>query len=399
MERRVKYQQAKEIVFGSIDSLSTETVFLEEALGRVLAEDVIARQDIPVLDTSAMDGYAVNSGSITRVPCRLRIVGEVFAGMRPGAAISAGEACYVATGAFLPENADAVIRLEDAEVEDGFLVVREKPDRGQFVDVAGSEVKKGEKVISKGERINYRMLGLLARLGVYKLRVFRKPRVGIVVTGDEICEVFEPSEFRNRNANLYILRGLLEKERVDYGYLAKVGDDVDDLVDVLGSAFENYDVVVTTGGVSVGRKDLVKEALARVGARIEFTGTNVKPGRPLTFALYESKLFFGLPGYPSALLVNALEFLMPALRKLAGERNFENRYLEAVAAEDFKSRRGKVYFIRVNLRCENGVLKAYSAGSQLTSNYLTSALCDALLIVPEEKERVKKGEVSKVLIL
>ena len=399
MEKVVKREEAKKTIIDSVIPLSTEILTLETALGRVIAEDIVANEDIPTFPTSAMDGYAVKSEYVVSTPLKLEIKGEIFAGKKTEKILSKNEAFYVATGAFLPEGADAVIKVEDALIEDGFLIVKEKPKKWQFVNPEGSEVKRGEKVISKGKKIDYRILGLLARLGMYQLRVFRKPRVGVIVTGDEIYEPFEKADFGIKNANLYILKGLLEREGAEVHYVGKVKDEPAKIREAISTAFEDYDVVITTGGVSVGKADFVKKALLATGADIKFTGTNIKPGRPLTFAVFEDRLFFGLPGYPSAMLVNAIEFLIPAIRKLQGIKDFENKYIEAIAAEDFKSRKGKVYFIRVNLRYERGTIYAYSAGSQLTSNYLTSALCDALLIIPEEKEIMQKGEVANILVL
>ncbi len=396
MGKSLVYQEAKKLITEVTPTLSYEIVNLNEALNRVLAEDIFSPIDIPEVATSAMDGYAIRSEDLRKVPQKLKIVGEILAGEKPNFSLNQGESCYVATGAALPKNADTIIKIEDAKVEENQLVIEKKPEKGQFVNLKGSELLKGKLVVSKGEKIDFRILGLLARIGVYQIKVFLKPKVAIIVTGKEIKEPFEESGIKN--TNIYILKGLL-KEYADVSYMGIVDDDISSIQDVVKEAAEHHHVVITTGGVSVGKADYVKKALLSLKAEIKFEFTNIKPGRPLTFATLSNTLFFGLPGYPSAMLVNALEFLMPAIKKLQGFKKIDNNYIEVIAAEEFKSRKGKVYFIRANFEFREGKIFAYSAGSQLTSNYLTSAVCQGFVIIPEEKEKLLEGEIAKAFIL
>ncbi len=393
MEKMKKYEAAKRIILENVKPLGEEVVTLEDANNRVISEDIYAPFDIPLRNVSAMDGYALRHSDIDNLPCRLEISGEIF----PKGEIFKLEkkkAAYVATGAFLPEGADTVIKVEDALIDNGFLVVKDVPDFGQFVNRKASEVKMGEKLISEGERLNYRLLGLLARFGIYQVRVYSKPKIAIISTGNEIVEPFERDE-GEKNANLYILKSLLKEEGADVHYLGIVGDDLKAITRIIENCAGEYHIIVTTGGVSAGKKDYIKRALSELRSTVFFTSTNVKPGRPLTFALVKGSLLFGLPGYPSAMLVNAIEFLLPAVRRFQGMKQPDNNYLEVIAAEDFRSRRGKVYFIRVKFKNKDGSIYAYNAGRQLTSNYITTALCDGFIIIPEDKDVLREGERAK----
>ncbi len=396
MEKVVAYEKAKKLIAESTPTLSHEVVTLEKALNRVTAEEVHSPTDIPETATSAMDGYALRVQDIQKVPARLKIVAEVLAGEKKRISLSPGESCYVATGAALPDNADTVIKVEDAKVEGDWLVVDRKPEKGQFVNPQGSELQKGKVVVPKGEKIDFRIAGLLARVGAYQVKVFLKPKIAVIATGKEIKEPFEEGGIKNTNA--YILKGLL-KEYADISYMGIIDDSLPSIKEAIKEASKHHHIVITTGGVSVGKADFVKKALSELGWQIRFEFTNIKPGRPLTFATLSDTLFFGLPGYPSAMLVNALEFLMPAVRKLQGFSRVDNSYIEVIAAENFKSRKGKVYFVRANFEFRDGKVFAYSAGSQLTSNYFTSAVCQGFVIIPEEKESLAKGEVAKALML
>ncbi len=388
-------KEAKQIIAELAHPIGTEIVTLERAYDRIIAQDIVAPSDIPAGSTSAMDGYAFRTEDIGDLPCRLRIAGEVLAKDAPPE-LAPKETFYVATGAQIPRGADTVIKIEDAKIEEQYLIVYKLPEKGQFINPKGSEIKKGDRVIKEGTRLNHRLVGLLAHLGIYKIKVYKRPSVGIIVTGDEIAEPFEKGT--TKNTNLYILMGLLRREGAEVHYADRVKDAPNNIKNSIAEAVKHYNIVVTTGGVSVGKSDYVRNALKDLQADIHITETTVKPGRPLVFATLENTLLFGLPGYPSAMLVNALEFLLPALRKMQGKANWDNTYHRAVAAEDFKSRKGKAYYIRVNLENIDGTLYAKSAGSQLTSNYFTSAICNAFLIIPEEKERIIKGETANILI-
>ena len=396
---KVKREEAKRIILEACYEKPFEVVTLERAYGRVLAEDVYSPVNVPDEDKSAIDGYAFNAESIGELPARLKIVGETAAGDTDRKRVNPGEAVFVMTGGVIPEGANAAVRVEDVTVEGDYVVIDFPVEPGTLVNFKGSEIKRGEKLLEKGELLDYRKVGLLANVGIYRLKVYQRPKVSVITTGNEVLEPYEP--YRPgivRNSNYYILKGLLEKEGAEVVYMGVVGDNVTEMKELFKKALATSDVVVTTGGVSKWKYDFVREVVESLGFDVKFSQTNIRPGRPLVFAVKEEKLFFGLPGYPSAMLVNALEFLIPAIRKLSGRKEPENRYFSAISSEPLKSKKGRVDFIRVNLYVEEGVLKVKSAGSQQTSNLQTMVTCSALAVVEEDRGTVLPGEVVCVLI-
>ena len=397
---KVKREEAKRIIIENCQEKFFEVVTLEKTYGRVLAEDVHSPIDIPDEDKSAIDGYAFNSESVTELPAKLKIVGETAAGDIDRKKVDIGEAVFVMTGGIIPQGADAAVRIEDVKVEDGYVIIDFPVKRGTLVNFQGSELKKGELILEKGVRLDYRKVGLLANLGIYRVKVFQKPVVGIVTTGNEVLEPYE--KYRKgcvRNSNYYILKGLLERECAEVTYFGIVEDNKELMLKTFEEALSSVDILITTGGVSKGKYDFVKDVVKELGFDVKFTMTNIRPGRPLVFGIKENKLFFGLPGYPSAMVVNALEFLIPAIRKMGGVKQFENTYLTAIASEPLKSKKGRVDFIRVDVYAEDGVLKVSSAGSQQTSSFSSMALCGALAIVDENRGGISEGEVVQILML
>lgn len=392
---KVKREEALDIILNNVYSCGWEYVKLDNAYGRVLAEDVVSPVNVPDVNKSAVDGYGFKVSSLKELPAKLKIVGEVQAGDIGKFEVKEGEAVFVMTGGAVPDGVDAVVRVEDVSVEGNEVVVDFPVKKGELVNFVGSEIKKGEVVLTSGEWLDYRKVGLLAGVGVYKVKVFRKPVVGIATTGNEVLEAYEPHRTGCvRNVNYYVLQGLLSKAGAVPINLGNLEDDLDLTVKKLKEAFDHVDVLVTTGGVSKGKYDFVKKAVELLGFDVKFTSTNIRPGRPLVFAVKGKKVFFGLPGYPSATLVNAVEFLLPAVRKMAGERQCENVYYEFEAGEGIRGKKGRVDFVRVNVKGN----KVYNAGSQQTANFYTIATCDGLAVIGEDRGTVETGEKVNVLL-
>jgi len=395
---KVKREEAIRTILDTCRVLPSEVVTVEDAEGRVISEDVLSGIDVPDEDKSAIDGFAFSHLSVKSLPARLKVIGETPAGSE-SLSVREGEAVFVMTGGVIPDGADAAVRVEDVRVEGDEVVIDFPVERGNLVNFRGSEIRKGDLIVRAGTLLNGRLTALLAYIGIYRVKVHLKPRVGIFVTGDEILEPYEP--YRKgavRNSNLYLLKGLL-KAYADVHYLGRLKDDPELMKGRISRFVEDFDILVTTGGVSKGRYDFVRSVVEDIGFNVRITSTNIRPGRPLVFASLEEKLFFGLPGYPSAMLVNALEFLLPPVRKIAGFREFANRYMDVVAGENLRSRRGRVDFVRVRLSNEGGTLVAYSAGSQQTSNFITSVYCDGFAVIPEELDGAGKGDVVKFIPL
>ena len=393
---KVSREKAKELIAGCVATLGWETVSLERACGRVVAEDIVSPVDVPDKDLSAVDGYAFTAGKHLKVPFKLNIVGEVPAGSEATKTLREGEATLVMTGAPLPPGANAVVRLEDVKVHGNQVVVDFPVERGNLVNFKGCDIQKGEVILKKGERLDWRKIGLLAHAGVFQVKVFRKPRVALIPTGNEIGEPFETQK-GTKNSGFWSIRHLLESEGAECFYMGVVPDDAEKVKEAVENATELADIVVTLGGVSRGKYDIVKKIIPLTAFTVKFTETNIRPGKPLLFATYGKKLFFGLPGYPSASVVNALEFLVPAVRKMAGRTNWKNTYITAFAGEPLKSRRGRVDFVRVLLFEEDGRLKVKGAGSQRTGVFKTTATCDGFAVLGEDRETALPGEKVEFL--
>lgn len=398
---KVKWEEAKKIISENTEPVKeSELVVLEEAEGRVLSENVVSPIDVPDVNKSAIDGFAFRSSSLKELPAELKVVGETAAGDTERKQVKEGEAVFVMTGGEIPEGADAAVRVEDVKVEGDKVIVDFPVKPGNLVNFKGSEIRKGEVLLKRGELLNFLRISLLAYVGVYAVKVFRKPKVGILTTGNEILEPWE--SFKRGyayNSNYYFLKSLVERAGGKAVRLGRAEDEPEALLKAIEDGLNHVDILITTGGVSKGKYDFVKEVIHRAGVEVFFKQTNIRPGRPLVFGKRENKLFFGLPGYPAAAAVNALEFLIPAVRKMAGIESYENRYVEAVAEERLKSRPHRVDFIRVKVREENGCLKVRSAGNQQTSVFRSFVESDGLAVVPEGKGPVEAGERVKVLLL
>ncbi len=398
---KVSREEAKRLIFETVSNIeATETVTLEAAEGRVLAEEVASPIDVPDVNKSAIDGFAFNSASIKHLPAKLKVVGESPAGSSERKSVREGEAVFVMTGAEIPEGADSAVRIEDVEFNGDHVVIPFPVERGNLVNFKGEEFKKGEKVLEKGEFLDSLKVSLLAYLGIYSIKVFQKPKVGILATGNEVLEPWESfKRGKVYNSSYYFIKGFIEKNAGEVVYLGIVEDEKELLRREISKALEKVDVLITTGGVSKGKYDFVKEVVSSVGIDAKFTQTNVRPGRPLVFGNKGEKLFFGLPGYPSAALVNLAEFVLPAIRKLAGFKDWQNNYVKAVAFEDLKSKPHRNDFVRIKLTFENGKLGVRPAGSQQTSVFRSCVFSDGFAVIPEGRGTVQRGELVEVLTL
>ena len=392
---KVTRNEAKEI----IDSLTTqkyyETITIDEAEERVLFEDITAKFNIPESNKSAVDGYAINVDNIT-FPAKLKVIDEAPAGeaqkeLKNGA-------IFIMTGGVVPKGANAVVRIEDVERDGEYIIIKNPVKKGDLINFEGEEVKEGEVVLKKGEVLDFKKVALLANLGHFQIKVFRKIKIGIVVTGTEVKEPFEALDKAGvKNSNLYILKGLL-KPYCDITYYGKLPDNLEKMVEVFKNAIEENDILLSSGGASKGKYDFTKEIAKQIGIDIKFTTTNIRPGRPLIFGNKDTKLFFGLPGYPAALLVNAIEFLMPSIKKMAGISEYQNRYFKAVLTKKAKAKTNRVDFIRGTVECNEKVTFT-PACTQQTSNYLSIALSNALAVIDENEGTKEAGEIVDVILI
>ncbi len=376
----------------------TETVPLREALDRVLAADVASPLDVPPAANSAMDGYALRGADLPAGgEAVLEVVGTVFAGHPFAGEVGPGQAVRIMTGAPLPRGADTVVMQEHARREGDRVAIGAGHRPGQNVRHAGEDIARGSTVLAAGRRLVPADLGVLASLGVAEVAVRRRPRVAFFSTGDELCPVGEPlAEGQIYDSNRYTLHGLLARLGVEVQDLGLIPDDRAAIEDAFARAAAGADAVITSGGVSVGEADFVKETLEKLG-QVNFWKIAMKPGKPLAVGRLGEALFFGLPGNPVSVMATFYQFAQPALRALAGESRTEPLALRVPAAERLRKRPGRTDFQRGVLeRDAAGRLVVRSTGAQ-GSHVLTSmSRANCFIVLPADWGDVEPGTEVEV---
>ncbi|WP_355659972.1 molybdopterin molybdotransferase MoeA [Halomonas salifodinae] len=402
-ERMLSVAEAQRHLAGLVgEPLAIEACPLAELSGRVLAEAVHSPIDVPQNTNAAMDGIAL---AWPQPVAALALVGRVLAGGRFDRPLAAGEAVTITTGAPLPKGADTVIMQEQLAFPGAGQVQVSRPEtvrRGQHVRRAGEDVARGSLALAAGTRLGAAQLGLLASLGLTGARVHRRPRVAIFSSGDEVTAPGAPlSAAGIYDANRYSLRGLLQAlgcRVIDLGILP---DDRETIIGALRQAAQDADMVITSGGVSVGQADWIKAALAEVG-ELGFWRIAMRPGRPLACGwLGEGRTpFFGLPGNPVAVMVTFLQFVQPVLRRLMGQPEWQPRRLTALAAEPLASRVGRVDYLRGTYHSDReGRLWVRPTGRQGSGILTSMVLADCLIEVDADRQGVAEGEPVTLQLL
>ncbi len=401
-KRLTPVEQALSTYLEYLHPTSSEEVDLGEARGRVLAEDVISPIDVPPFHRAAFDGYAVRSsdtfGASASNPVVLKVVGRLRPGDESEIEVNEGEAVEIATGAYLPEGADAVVPLEFSRRSgDHVEVIRQVPP-GANVDRKGSDVMRGQTVLTEGTVIGPFEMLLLASLNVTRVRVFRKPVVSIISTGSELVELgSELGRGKIVNSNRYALESLISDLAVPR-YLGIARDDEGELGEMVKRGLDG-DLIVTIAGTSVGERDLVPTIVRSLGGEILFHGLSIMPGKPTLLALIDETPLIGLPGSPVAAMVAAIEVLLPVLARLSGVNGvLQWPRVRARLDRRIASRPGVRHYVRVKLRRENGLLMATPvrvSGSGIISS-LTQA--DGFVIVPEDVEGYEAGAEVDVMV-
>ncbi|MDK9763942.1 bifunctional molybdopterin-guanine dinucleotide biosynthesis adaptor protein MobB/molybdopterin molybdotransferase MoeA [Vibrio sp. D420a] len=386
-----------------LDSITTEqlseNVAVESAYGRVLAEDVVSPINVPQNTNSAMDGYAIRGDDLDQE--QYHVVAEVFAGHSYDQEIQKGQAVKIMTGAPTPIAGDTVVMREQAVQEGDFVRFPDaKIDVGQNVRMAGEDLSVGQAVFTQGTRIEAPEMGMMASLGFATCPVLRKVKVGIFSTGDEVQAPGTPQQANSiYDSNRFTIIGMLQKlgcEIVDYGIIE---DDQQKMTEVLHSAALETDMVLTSGGVSVGDADYIKLALDELG-EINFWRINMRPGRPLAYGKIEQTPFFGLPGNPVAVMVSFINFVEPAIRKLQGQTNWTPVKANAIAIEQLRSRQGRTEFSRgVFSMNEHGQLEVRTTGKQGSGILRSMSEANCLIEISPSVDTVKVGETVTVIPL
>lgn len=378
-----------------------EEVPLAAALGRVLADEVLANRDVPPSDVSAMDGFAVRSADLAAGGVLLTVVEDIRAGDRPQRRLAAGECARIMTGAPLPEGADSVVRVEDTHSpDDGRVEIRVAAVAGLDVRRRGEAMRRGDAVLARGTEITPGVVGVLATVKQARVSVYRRPSVAILSTGDELEALdapFDPA--RIPESNSYALMAQVQSLGIEPVRLGIARDDPDELAALLRRGLA-YDVLLVSGGSSVGVHDHVRPTLVALGVRLHFWCVEMKPGHPVLFGTAGEHLVFGLPGNPVSSMVCFEQFVAPALHAWSGGRQCFRRSVMATLSHAVKHRPGRVEFVRVRLQTDAaGGLLATSTGSQSSGDLASMARADGLLIVPADSVGLAAGERVRVQLL
>jgi molybdopterin molybdotransferase len=397
----VPVDAALDIVLKHTPSLGAEEAPLTEALGRVLAEDVRADADLPPFDRSAMDGYAVRASDVARAPVTLEVAGQVRAGQWPDQRLPAGQAVQVMTGAPVPAGATAVVPVEKTRAAEGGrrVEIMEAVPTGAHIARQGSEGHAGDEVVARGGTIDPATVAVLAAVGKAKVLVGRRPTVSILVTGDELVDVWDaPARGRIRNSNGYALMAQARWAGADARSLGVVPDQAPLIAQAVRQGFAS-DVLVISGGVSEGAFDLVEEVLARFDVGLLFTKVAIKPGAPLVFGRRGDKLVFGLPGNPVSAQVTFDLFARAALLRMQGARVVARPTVEVELLESATNRSGRRNHLPARVRFEGGRLVAAPLRSVGSADVVAHARANALVVLESERLRAEAGEKAPAVLL
>lgn len=401
-ERRpvLSVEEALEQVLATVRVLESERVPLLEALGRVLAEEVAADRNIPPLPNSAMDGYAVRAADVARVPARLRVIAEAPAGRLCPVEVGPGTAIRIMTGAPVPSGADTVVPFEHTRLDGEWVEILRETRPGANVREAGEDVRAGQVVLTPGCVLRPQEIGMLAALGRTEVAVIQRPRVAILATGDEVVLPWEtPGPGQIRDANSYTVAAQVRK----YGgipLILGVVRDEETLVreGVRRALAERADLIVTSGGVSIGDFDLVKQVLAAEG-EMRFWSLNMKPGRPLAFGVVGGVPLVGLPGNPVSAMIAAELFVRPAIRKMQGFTDWPWPELRARITDPIVRKDGRRHYLRVRLQETPEGWMATLTGDQGSGILSSLVQADGLAIIPEDADHLPAGAEVRVLLL
>jgi len=400
----ISVAQALEQILATITPLGPERVSLLDALGRVAAEDIHAHRAIPPRDNSAMDGYALRwqdtQGATPESPVVLDVVEDIPAGKVPEKTVVAGTAARIMTGAPIPDGADAVMKMEETAKDGQKVRIFAAAAAGMDIRRAGEDVQPGERVVGKGEVLTPSRIGILASVGRAFVEVHQRPVVAVLATGDELVEIDEAflAEGKIVSSNSYATAAQVRACGAVPMQLGIARDRKEDLLRKFQAA-ARADLIISSGGVSVGDYDLVKDVMKEAGNRMQFWQVAMRPGKPLAFGSIHGVPLFGLPGNPVSSMVSFEQFVRPAILKMTGHEHLSRRVVKAVLEEEVAKVKGLRYFVRARIRKDSDRYLASTTGDQGSGILRSMVRANGLLVLPEEATRIARGDEVDAQIL
>lgn len=399
----ISVEKALKTILVHFRPLGLEKINILNARGSVIGEDIIAPRNIPSAANSAMDGYAVRyrdtRGANKNNPLTLKIIEDIPAGKIARKKINKGEAARIMTGAVIPQGADAVVIQEDTQKDGRMVTIYAAAEKAEHIRFAGEDVRKGQLVIKRGSVLRPAHIGMLAALGKASTRVYQKPRVVIMSTGDELVDIkTNPGPGKIVNSNSYSLAAQVLECGAIPVMLGITKDKKSDLEKKFKQAL-NADVIISSGGVSVGDFDFVKNVMGEIGNAMHFWQVAMRPGKPLAFGAIEGVPLFGLPGNPVSVMVSFEQFVRPSLLKMLGHKKIFRRTIKAICTDGFEKKAGFRHFIRAIVRKENGKYLATITGNQGSGILKSMVAANGLVVMGENQTTIKKGEPVTVQLL
>lgn len=390
----ITVEEAKRLLFTCIEKSNAVVIKLADAFGCVLAEDILSPIDLPSFNQSAMDGYAVATEEKNKM--KFEVVGEIKAGYNLSFQLQKGQAVRIFTGAAVPASADAIVIQEKVEQRNGSIHLSDDFKKGDCIRMQGSQIRKGELALKKNTLLNPAAIGFLASLGISEIKVYRKPVVSIITTGNEIVKPGNNLQHGQvYESNSFSLQAALQQMHIHPQNILTVSDDKIELKNKIEKCFFDSDVIILTGGISVGKYDLVYDALKELNVETVFYKVSQKPGKPFFTGKLKDKLIFALPGNPAAVLVCFYEYVYPVIRLMQG---FENALLPSVKLKLLQhvvKKEDRSLFLRAK-RMNDGVMPLEKQDSNMLRSF---AEADSLIYIPKESQKIIQGEEVEVHLL